>query len=220
MDDTGSKVRIPKQKRSAKKKQKLIITAMGLFSQNGYHNTSSNEIAAHAGVSVGSFYAYFRDKKQLFLEVMSYYNDLILKQVETGYVSGGKDLEEILFNFISNTLQAHKIHPEFHQEMMAMYISDPDVRKFVDDQKKQEMEYPLRYLQAAKESLDNRIKIKNLEVASFVIYAAIEKVVHEIAFSDSRISEERIIKELVDMIIKYIFCDLPAEIFQPDGETD
>ncbi len=49
---------------------------MRIFSQKGFYATSSNEIAAEAEVAVGTFYAYFKDKKHLFHQVMDYYNRL------------------------------------------------------------------------------------------------------------------------------------------------
>ena len=210
MEKLDKKVRIPHQKRGIKTKEQIIKTAMRIFSQKGYYNTSSNEIAAQAGVSIGSFYAYFEDKKQLFLEVMQYHNEKILNEIKPGITLKGKNLEESLFDFISIILQAHKIHPEFHKEIMAMYLLDPDVRELIDEQNKGELAYTYKYLKAGKEALRDQIKAVNLHDASFIIHNTIEKVVHEIVFSDTKIAEDRIIKELVSMILKYILCDLPT----------
>lgn len=62
----ADKVRIPKQKRSIEIKNKIKRTAQELFSEKGYYNTSSNDIVKAAGVSIGAFYSYFKDKKALF----------------------------------------------------------------------------------------------------------------------------------------------------------
>jgi AcrR family transcriptional regulator len=188
------KVRIPKQERSINKKQHIIRTALTIFAQKGYYNTSSNEIAAQAGVSIGSFYAYFKDKKQLFLEVMDYYDELITNEIKPGITLEEDNIEEYLFDLINSVLQAHKIHPDFHQEIMAMYISDPDVRELVDKRKKSATNYSLDYLKAGKKALGKQIKIKNLEVASFLIDKTIETIVHETVFSSIKIPEDRIIK--------------------------
>jgi AcrR family transcriptional regulator len=209
MKKQNKKVRIPHQKRSIKTKEQITKTALRIFSQKGYFNTSSNEIAGQAGVSVGSFYAYFENKKQLFLEVVKYYNRRILNEIKPDIVLEGKNLKESLLNFITNILQAHKIHPEFHQEIMALYLLDSDVRQLVDDQNKNELAYAYKYLKARNKALGNQIKVRNLQVASFIIYNLVEKVVHEIAFSDIKIAEDRIIKEVVSVILKYILCDLP-----------
>ena len=60
-----SDTRIPRQERSIGKKLQITEAGLKLFSEKGYHNTNTKEIAAEAGVSVGTFYAYFEDKNQL-----------------------------------------------------------------------------------------------------------------------------------------------------------
>lgn len=45
----------PKQARSKQTKEKIVQAAIQLFQERGYEKTTSNEIAAAAGVSVGSF---------------------------------------------------------------------------------------------------------------------------------------------------------------------
>ena len=145
---SDKKIGIPKQERSIQKKQLIITTALEIFARKGYFNTSSNEIAAQAGVSIGSFYAYFKDKKQLFLEVMDYYNELITNEIKPSGTLEDDNIEEYLFDLINSILQAHKIHPDFHQEIMAMYIADPDVRELIDKQKKIAKNHSLDYLKA------------------------------------------------------------------------
>ena len=51
-----------RRKRSIEKKEALKKAAVELFSTKGFHNTSSNEIAKKANVSIGTFYSYFVDK--------------------------------------------------------------------------------------------------------------------------------------------------------------
>ena len=49
---------------------KIIHTAYGLFSKKGYHNTQVMDIVHAAGISAGTFYNHFKDKKRLY-EVMT-----------------------------------------------------------------------------------------------------------------------------------------------------
>ncbi|WP_329886931.1 TetR/AcrR family transcriptional regulator [Pseudoramibacter faecis] len=55
----SEKTRIPKQKRSIARKRLIKKTALRLFSEKGYSNVSTNEIAKAANVSIGSLYSYF-----------------------------------------------------------------------------------------------------------------------------------------------------------------
>ncbi|HEX4421061.1 MAG TPA: TetR/AcrR family transcriptional regulator [Kofleriaceae bacterium] len=47
----------------------LLEAATALFSAHGYDGVGTPEIAQQAGVSVGTFYRYFDDKHQIYLEI-------------------------------------------------------------------------------------------------------------------------------------------------------
>jgi AcrR family transcriptional regulator len=57
------------QERSRRSYLALIEAATDLFEKHGYDAIGTPEIAQRAGVSVGTFYRYFDDKKQVYLEV-------------------------------------------------------------------------------------------------------------------------------------------------------
>ena len=69
----------PKQARSKQTKEKITQAAILLFQERGYEKTTSNDIAAAAGVSVGSFYVYFTDKRQLMLTIFDRLADEMFK---------------------------------------------------------------------------------------------------------------------------------------------
>ncbi len=62
--------RVPQQARSREKRDELLRSAAALFSERGYAAVTADEIAAHAGVSVGTFYNYFRNKRQILLTIV------------------------------------------------------------------------------------------------------------------------------------------------------
>lgn len=62
--------RNPKQRRSIRTRERLLDAARAEFGMRGYATTQSGDIARGAGVSVGTFYEYFRDKRAAFLVVL------------------------------------------------------------------------------------------------------------------------------------------------------
>lgn len=60
------------QPRAAQTREKILRTAIHVYAQKGYHAATVDEIAKAAGVSVGTAYRYFRDKKELLLEALSF----------------------------------------------------------------------------------------------------------------------------------------------------
>jgi AcrR family transcriptional regulator len=71
-----------RQERSRRSYQALLDAAAELFAHHGYDAVGTPEIAQRAGVSVGTFYRYFDDKHEVYLEIMrrtiaAAYNDTI-----------------------------------------------------------------------------------------------------------------------------------------------
>jgi AcrR family transcriptional regulator len=61
--------RIPQQRRSWRKRDAILHAGAQRFAAQGYERTTTVQIAKTAGVSVGSLYSYFRDKRQVFLSL-------------------------------------------------------------------------------------------------------------------------------------------------------
>ncbi len=123
-----------------------------------------------------------------------------------------------MYELIDSILRAHKVHPEFHQEIMSLSLSDKDIRRQLDVQKKKEIDHTMNFIKAGLKEFDASIAIKDIEAASFVIHNTIEKTVHEIIYANTAIPEERIIGELVQMILKYLLCELPPQPSESPAE--
>ena len=63
-----TKTRVPTQKRSIEKREKIVKAGFDLFCEKGYYKTNTAEIAKYAGVSTGALYSCFEDKRQIFIE--------------------------------------------------------------------------------------------------------------------------------------------------------
>lgn len=59
-----------KQQRAVATRARLVEAARRQFFANGYAATTSNHIAEAAGVSIGTFYNHFPDKKQVLAEII------------------------------------------------------------------------------------------------------------------------------------------------------
>ena len=52
------------------RRKQLLMVAMKLFSEKGYHDTSISDIIDKASVSRGTFYNYFQNKRQIFEQLL------------------------------------------------------------------------------------------------------------------------------------------------------
>lgn len=67
---TGQRRR-PSQERAVATREHLLDTAARLFGERGIANTSTNRIAAEAGVSIGTVYRYFADRSVMVEELLA-----------------------------------------------------------------------------------------------------------------------------------------------------
>lgn len=62
--------RMPQQARSREKRDSLLRAATRVFAEHGYAATTADIIAEASGVSIGTFYNYFRNKRQILLTLI------------------------------------------------------------------------------------------------------------------------------------------------------
>lgn len=73
--------------------------AIGIFSERGYHATSISELGAAMGVTAGSIYKAFRDKRDVFLAAFDRYKlqrDGLLAEISAPPGSGRERLRRVL----------------------------------------------------------------------------------------------------------------------------
>jgi len=85
--------RTPEQFEGIREERKTLIMDVALehFAKEGYHNTTINHIARHAGISKGLMYNYFISKESLLFEIiMRSVNEMYadLDSDKDGYLSG------------------------------------------------------------------------------------------------------------------------------------
>ena len=197
-------IRTPQQKRSEETRKRIIAAAERLFSEKGYYNTNSKEIAKAANVSIGSFYSYFNNKKELFIENITQYSQNIFSKAlapHEGNLFEGKDKQAVVNQLISRTIEAHKYSPEFHREASAMRYMDADVAKVREKEEQMVLDYMIESLR----SYDGKLRVTDLKAAAIIILSEVESIVHMIKLDKPEIEEDRLIKELSEMITRYLF---------------
>src|ERR1041384_3822324 len=109
---------IPKQARSKQTKEKIVQAAIRLFESRGYEKTTSNDIASEAGVSVGSFYVYFSDKRQLLLTIFDRLADELYKSVFDGLTPEhlfDSNLKSRIRQAVASTITDKQKHAGLHR---------------------------------------------------------------------------------------------------------
>ena len=115
----------------ARRTYEALVTAAGeAFIANGYDATGTPDIAAQAGVSVGTFYRYFDDKKQIYVEVArrhlaEAYRQTVSRLAPQHFV--GKARHDTIAETVDALIAVASRHPGMNRVFVEMTLRDPDV---------------------------------------------------------------------------------------------
>ena len=208
-------IRVPKQKRSIEKKQRIKDAAIKLMSEKGYHSTSSNEIAKEAEVSIGTFYSYYKDKKDLYKELVADIYNVVISPMNMGENSAegtvsspfdnldNLSIEETVYLYIETVFKGHEYETAFQREIASLSEQSDEFREIEMIHKKGLTQMFISVLSAYKDEL----RVKDLKTASYLILTTVEAAVHDTMFHNGGKNKKAVIRELTAMIVNYLFTE-------------
>lgn len=196
----------PKQARSKQTKEKIIQAAISLFQERGYEKTTSNDIAAEAGVSVGSFYVYFTDKRQLLLIIFDRLSEELFKNIFDSLRAEhlfDADLRPRIRQAVANTIVDKQKHSGLHRVICELVLKDDEFAA----RHKAVMERSIARLNELI-SLANKASITweiDVEAAAFVVHRVVFDLSQDYVTGCVEFDENRAIDALADMIYRFLF---------------
>ncbi|MEW6129213.1 MAG: TetR/AcrR family transcriptional regulator [Acidobacteriota bacterium] len=196
----------PKQERSKQTREKIIQAAIQLINTKGYEKTSSNDIAAEAGVSVGSFYTYFADKRQILLTIFDRLsNDLsndIFDTIGPEHLFD-KDLRGNIRLAIANALDNEGKRTGLQRAIHEMVIKDSEFA----ERRKAVMQKSISKLRelislAKKAGLTCEV---DPDTAAFIVHRVVFDLSQDYISECCELDKEIAIDALTDMIYRYVF---------------
>ncbi len=203
----SSEVKIKKkiQKRTLESRDKLLKAAYELFVEKGYYNTNTKEIVKKAGISVGNFYNYYKDKADIYLALTTIH----LESSYSSTVHLFQDLE--------------KLSKSQAQNYIMMYVHEQLVRasktvRFFDDSKVIEKENKelaiiiketeqkiINVLENALRRLRKTSPKISFSVMARMLYVTVNEVSNDIIKVEDEKEREEYIETLVDFIVSYTY---------------
>ncbi|HLG13569.1 MAG TPA: TetR/AcrR family transcriptional regulator [Blastocatellia bacterium] len=196
----------PKQARSKQTKEKIVTAAIKLFQERGFEKTTSNEIAAAAGVSVGSFYVYFTDKRHLLLTIFDRLADELYKNIFDSFKPEhlfDSDLKPRIRQAVANAIIDKQRLSGLHRVICELVLKDAEFaarHKAVTDRSILKLHEIISL--AGKAGLANDIDI---EAAAFVVHRVVFDLSQDYVTGACEFDEDRAIDALSDMIYRYLF---------------
>ncbi|MDS0528444.1 TetR/AcrR family transcriptional regulator [Clostridium sp. SHJSY1] len=204
------KTRIPTQKRALEKYNKILDAAYKLFNEKGYYSTTTADISKEAEVATGSVYAYFEDKKDIYLRVLEKFNerfkypthDFWLENIDKELTN--PEIAKNLFKiFIEMMIKYHDFSKIFHDEMEALTLLDKDVATLRNEQKNIRDENTKKMFKALS------IPFKGEEEENIFFnysYFLIDDLCHKIVYDNEINDIDLFIEKCVDMLY-FLFQD-------------
>lgn len=196
----------PKQARSKKTKEKIVQAAIRLFQERGYEKTTSNDIASEAGVSVGSFYVYFTDKRQLLLTIFDRLADELYKNIFDGLKPEhlfDSNLRRRIKQAVANTIIDKQKHSGLHRVVSELLLKDEDFgarHKAVMARSMAKLQELISLAEKAGLTWDI-----DVEAAAFIVQRVVFDVSQDYVTGCCEFDKERAIDALADMIHRFVF---------------
>ena len=181
--DNDKTVRQPKQKRSIQMKEKILSAAMQLICDKGFFETTTNEIAKAAGISIGSLYSYFSDKDTILAELLERHHQHFMSvfeilSTEMNVQLYSENLHEWLRRLVMKLIDLHLSVKDFNRALSELYYAKPEVAAILDSH---EEEIRRAVLELLRENV-SRVQADDLEAASVVIVDFINALVDRVVF--------------------------------------
>lgn len=107
--------RRPKQRRSRETVEAILGAVVRILKREGVDAITTNRIAKVAGVSVGSVYQYFPDKRAIFLALHDRHVEEVGRRIESTLVEHADEpLEDLLRALLEALIDAHAPDPELY----------------------------------------------------------------------------------------------------------
>jgi AcrR family transcriptional regulator len=195
-----------RQDRSRRSYLALIEAATVLFGSQGYDAVGTPEIAQQAGVSVGTFYRYFDDKHEVYLEVArrtmgAAYRDTIAHLGPERFL--GRARHETISETIAIVFDHVLSKPQLTRSFQEMALRDPEVAEVL----RAFEQVSIVRITTLIAALVPRDVVPDPEATAWVLHGAAMHAVYGLAghYGPPPIGAERARKALTDFIERAVF---------------
>jgi AcrR family transcriptional regulator len=197
--------RTPKQARSRRTREKVLKAAVSCFEELGYDETNTAEIARRAKIAVGSLYGYFKDKREILLELLDgtirQIADYTIRELEPEAWKGRSHKANIR-RVIDALFHTRHFNPGMQRILWERYFKDPQFHEAVTDIEARVRGALVHLLSVLKES--GQLRINDVDTAAFVIYTSIEWTASRLILSESEIAVDDAVAATSDMVARFL----------------
>lgn len=191
--------KLPKQARSQVTVQAILTATTHILTEDGYDQLTTNRVAERAGVSIGSLYQYFPNKKALTFALAEHHaNEMV--ELAKHHLEGLSDrtIPEVLRQIVKAALAAHAVNPKLHR-VLHEQIPYREVIQRLDEAKTEKL------LRSFLSQRSDQLQPQNLELAVFIIERTIRALIHGATIDRPELLKtEEFEQELMRMLLAYL----------------
>jgi len=105
--------------RRAAREEEILETAVRLFREKGFHNTSMQDLADALGLQKASLYYYFSGKEDLLYRLLERGSRLLSAQIDAIYTSNLPPVEKLRL-----ALETHAVTVMEHLDLVSVYLRE------------------------------------------------------------------------------------------------
>lgn len=193
----------PAQARSRATVEAILAAAARVLVDEGFERATTNRVAEVAGVSIGSLYQYFPNKDALLATLAEHHMQAMLSQLMRMAESlADAPLEDAVRAYVRAMLAAHAVDPELHRVLTEQVPRIAGLDRVREVQAEAET-----VVQAYLEGHRDRLRPKDLRVATFVIVTSVEAVTHAAVLDrPEALDDEEFADEVTELVLRYLLA--------------
>lgn len=204
-------VRVPQQARSRRTRERVLGAAMACFEAHGFDDTTTAMIAREAGIAVGTLYGYFRDKREILLEILERtireIGEIVESFLDPAAWQGG-DPREAVGKLIDAVFHTQRLQPGLQRILWERYFKDDEFHAPFEAMRER-IRGTVEAYAAAVDDL-GWLRDVDRESAAYVVVNAVQwNAVHAFMHRSAR-EREAASAATANMVSRYLFRDAPA----------
>lgn len=194
--------RKPRQVRAELTRERILNSAAHVFAEYGYAAGTTNRIAEHARMSIGSLYQYFPNKDAILAE-------LLVRHMDRGAWVGAQELdllpgslEETVRALVRDAIDHHRDDPQLLRIMIEEAPVSSGLFEAVDRHGKARVSQVRDVLARHPD-----VRVRDLDLAAELVVGTVEINTHKLLATPRPVPVEKLETELVAMVTRYLRGD-------------
>ena len=195
--------RSPVRERAVVTVDAIIEAAGQVFARHGYAAGTTDRIADHAGVSVGTVYEHFPDKDAILVALVERHLDdaqAALTPLLTDLVTQAPPIEDGVARMLRALVALHRAHPALHRVLFEEAPRPAPLRRRLDRTVESAVEAVQGYLDGRPE-----VVVPDRLVAAQLVVQVAESVTHGLVISPQGGADpDAYVRETERMLVRYL----------------